>query len=334
MRTSLGILTLVLTPILATACGGDDINSLTIYSGRDEELVGPLLEQFTEQTGIEIEVAYDGSTETALKLAEEGDESPADIFLSQAPGPLGFLDNQDRFTKLPSELLDQVAPEFRAADGEWIGVSGRVRVLAYNPEVVDPAELPASILDLLKPEYAGRVGLAPTNASFQDFISFMRAELGDDGTRQFLEGLAANGARTYSGNSGVVEAIDRGEIDFGLVNHYYVYELGAQNPNLSVANHFFPDSDVGSLVMVSGVAVLDTADDQELAQQFVEFLLSAGAQQYLADTTYELPLAGGIAPPADLPSVTELGGATADFERLGESFSTTQQLIEEAGLTI
>ena len=330
MRTSLSILTLVFTPILATACGGDDINSLTIYSGRDEELIGPLLEQFTEQTGIEIEVAYDGSTETALKLAEEGDKSPADIFFSQAPGPLGFLDNQDRFAVLPRELLDQVAPEFRDADGKWIGVSGRLRVLAYNPEVVDPAELPASVLDLVKPEYAGRVGVAPTNASFQDFISFMRAELGDDVTRQFLDGLAANGARTYPGNSAIVEAIDRGEIDFGLVNHYYVYQLGAQNPDLSVANHFFPGSDVGSLVMVSGVAVLDTADDQELAQQFVEFLLSAGAQQYLADATYELPLAGGIAPPADLPS----GGATADFERLGESFSTTQQLIEEAGLTI
>jgi iron(III) transport system substrate-binding protein len=320
-------------PALLTACGGEDESTLTIYSGRDEELVGPLLDRFSDETGIGIEVFYDSSEAVALKLDEEGDRSPADVFLSQSPGPLGFLDIRDRFTELPDDLLDAVAPEYRAADGQWVGVSGRVRVLAYNPDAVNEADLPASVLDLVNPEFAGRVGVAPTNSSFQDFVSFMRVEIGDEATSAWLNGLAANGARTYSGNSGIIDAIDRGEVDVGLVNHYYVYEIGAQNPDLNVANHFFPGDDVGSLVMTSGVAVLDTADDAALAQQFVEYLLSTSAQEYLSTTTFELPLAGDVPPPADLQSVEALAGATADLERLGESFATTADLIEAAGLT-
>lgn len=324
---------LAIAAVALSACGGDDDSTLTVYSGRDEELVGPLLDRFETDTGIEIEVFYDKSEAVALKLDEEGDESPADVFLSQSPGPLGFLDIRNRFSELPSELLDRVDPAYRAADGQWVGVSGRVRVLAYNPDAVDAAQLPQSVLDLVDPAWSGRVGVAPANSSFQDFVSFMRVELGDDATGSWLSGLADNGARTYSGNSGIIDAIDRGEVDVGLVNHYYVYEIGAQNPDLSVANHFFGGDDVGSLVMVSGVAVLDTAGDEALARQFVEYLLAKTSQEYLSTTTYELPLAGDVPPPADLPSVGDLDGATADLERLGESFATTADLIEAAGLT-
>lgn len=323
---------LALAVVALSSCGGDDPD-LTVYSGRSEELVGPLLERFEDEAGLTIEVFYDSSEAVALKLDEEGDSSPADVFLSQSPGPLGFLDIRDRFVTLPSDVLDRVADAYRAADGEWVGVSGRSRVLAYNPSAVGDDELPASVLDLVDPAWSGRVGVAPANSSFQDFVSFMRVELGDDATGDWLAGLAENGARTYSGNSGIVDAIDRGEIDVGLVNHYYVYEIAAQNPDLDVANHFFGGGDVGSLVMVSGVAVLDTADDTDAANRFVEFLLSPASQEYLSTNTFEFPLAGGVAPPADLPSVDQLGGATADLERLGESFATTADLIEAAGLT-
>jgi iron(III) transport system substrate-binding protein len=326
-------LTIAVVPLTLAACGGDDEATLTIYSGRDEELVGPLIDRFEDDTGIATEVFYDSSEAVALKLDEEGGDSPADVFWSQSPGPLGFLDVRDRFTELPDALLGAVDADFRAADGQWVGVSGRVRVLAYNPSAISGDDLPASVLDLVDAEFEGRVGVAPTNSSFQDFVSFMRVELGDEATSEWLSGLAANGVRTYSGNSGIVDAIDRGEVDVGLVNHYYVYEIGAQNPDLEVANHFFDGDDVGSLVMVSGVAVLDTADDTELAQRFVEYLLSATAQEYLSTTTFELPLAGDVPPPADLPPVGDLDGATADLELLGASFATTADLIESAGLT-
>jgi iron(III) transport system substrate-binding protein len=313
------------------ACGGDDGPTLTIYSGRNEELVGPLLERFTDETCIDIEVFYDGSTEVALKIDAEGDDTPADVFLSQAPGPLGFLDGQDRFATLPDGVLDQVDPAFRAPDGQWVGVSGRARVLVYSPERDPEDTLPTSVLDLTDPAYAGRVGIAPTNASFQDWISALRVELGDDATSGFLEGLAANDAKTYSGNIAVVEAVERGEIDFGLVNHYYVLELRGQNPDLGVENHFFAPDDPGSLVLVSGVAVLDTTDQPEEAERFAEFLLEAESQQYLTEETREFPLTAGVEPADDLPAITEVAAAPVDLASLGEQFASTRDLITAAG---
>jgi iron(III) transport system substrate-binding protein len=331
-RTSSVALAVVVTILLAlNACGGDDGPTLTIYSGRNEELVGPLLERFTDETGIDIEVFYDGSTEVALKIDAEGDDTPADVFLSQAPGPLGFLDAEDRFAALPAAILDRVDPAFRAADGQWVGVSGRARVLTYSPDRTPEDALPGSVLDLTDPDYAGRVGIAPTNASFQDWVSALRVELGDEATSSFLEGLAANGAKTYSGNIAVVEAVERGEIDFGLVNHYYVLELRGQNPDLGVENHFFAPDDPGSLVLVSGVAILDTTDQPDEAQRFAEFLLEAASQEYLTEETREFPLAAGVEPADDLPAITEVATASVDLASLGEQFSSTRDLIIAAG---
>ena len=333
LRTRRRVLALAATlPIaaLAAGCGGDG-DTLTIYSGRNEELIGPLLERFEDETGIDIDVFYDGSSEVALKIDAEGDDTPADVFLSQAPGPLGFLDNEDRFAELPASILDQVDPAFRASDGRWIGVSGRARTLVYDPERTPEDTLPASVLDLVGPEYEGRVGIAPPNASFQDWVSALRVELGDDETSAFLEGLRAGGAKTYNGNIAVVEAVERGEIDFGLVNHYYVLELSQQNPDLGVRNHFFAPDDPGSLVLVSGVAAMDTTDRPEDAQRFVEFLLSEESQRYLADETREFPLVPGVEPADDLPPITSLASTPIDLGELGARFSTTRDLITAAG---
>jgi iron(III) transport system substrate-binding protein len=316
-----------------SACGGDDGGRLTVYSGRSEELIGPLLDRFAEETGTEIDVFYDGSTEVALKLDAEGDKSPADVFLSQAPGPLGFLDDQGRFEVLSDELLDQVDPAYRAADGDWVGVSARARVLAFDPERTAEDTLPASVLDLTSADYEGRVGIAPTNASFQDWISALRVEIGDEATSDYLAGLAANGARTYPNNLAVVDAVDRGEVDFGLVNHYYVLEVREQDPDLSVGNHFFPADDPGSLVLVSGVAVLDTSERVDAAEEFVDFLLSTDSQQYLAEETREFPLAGGATAAAELPPLTDVATASVDLADLGAQFSSTVQLIEDAGFS-
>lgn len=312
-------------------CGGGGGERLTIYSGRTEELIAPLLERFAEETGTQIDVFYDGSAEVALKIDAEGDDSPADVFLSQAPGPLGFLDSAGRFQALPAELLDQVDPAYRATDGEWVGASARARVLAFDPSRTPEDTLPASVLDLTSEEYAGRVGIAPTNASFQDWVGALRVELGDASTRAYLGGLAENDVRTYPNNLAIVDAIDRGEIDFGLVNHYYVLEVKAQDPDLAVENHFFPADDPGSLVLVSGVAILDTSEQRHEAEEFVAFLLSPESQAYLAEETREFPLAGGVAPVAGLPALAEVATASVDLSELGATFATTRQLIEDAG---
>jgi iron(III) transport system substrate-binding protein len=312
--------------------GGGD--RLTIYSGRQKELIRPLLDDFSEETGIGIDVRYGDSADLALLIDEEGDRSPADVFLSQSPGAVGFLDAEGRLEKLPAPVLDEVEPRFRSGDGRWVGISGRVRVLVYNTETVSPADLPQSVFDLTDPGYGGDVGIAPTNASFQDFVTAMRELVGDDQTRAWLEGMEANDSPTYANNIAIVEAVGRGEIPFGLVNHYYNEEVLAEDPDAPSANHLFPNGDVGSLVLVTAAAVLDTAGDRRSdAGRLVRFLLSREAQEFYAEETLEYPLAAGVEPVIeDLPALSEIESPELELSSLGGQLTRTKELIEQSGL--
>jgi len=315
----------------STSGGGD---RLTIYSGRQEELITPLLEDFSDETGIGIDVRYGDSADLALLIDEEGDRSPADVFLSQSPGAVGFLDAGGRLEQLPVKALDQVEPRFRSGDGRWVGISGRVRVLVYNTDAVSPSDLPQSVFDLTDPRYEGDVAIAPTNASFQDFVTAMRELAGDDRTFAWLEGMEANRAPTYANNIAIVEAVGRGEIPFGLVNHYYNEEVLAEDPDAPSANYLFPNGDIGSLVLVTAAAVLDTAGDrQEDGARLVRFLLSRKAQEFYARETLEYPLAAGIEPVIeDLPSLSEIESPSLDLSSLGGQLIRTKDLIEQSGL--
>ena len=157
--------------------------SLTVYSGRNENLVGPLLEQFARDTGIAIQVKYGGTAEIAATILEEGANSPADVFYAQDAGALGALQAENRLAELSDAVLNAVEPRFRSPQGRWVGTSGRARVVVYNTENVQPEDLPASILDFVKPEWKRRIGWAPTNGSFQAFVTAMRVTLGEDRTR-------------------------------------------------------------------------------------------------------------------------------------------------------
>jgi iron(III) transport system substrate-binding protein len=317
---------------VVSGCSGGDSKALTIYSGRSEELIGPLIERFQAETGIKTDVLYGDSASLALQLAEERGDSPADVFFSQAPGPLGLVDGREGFQPLPSELTSRVAESYRATDQEWVGVSARVRVLVYDPERVPLASLPGSVLDLADPASELSVAIAPTNASFQDFVSALRLDLGESAALLFLDGLAENGVRTYPNNVAIVEAVGRGEVDVGLVNHYYNLELRAQDGSLATENYFFGPGDLGSMVLVSGVAVLDTADDTDAARRFVEFLLADESQQFFASQTFEYPLANGLAGPAGQPSLATFATKPIDLVLLGQQLSSTLTLIEQSGL--
>jgi iron(III) transport system substrate-binding protein len=324
---------LVAGGLAACSIGDGGGDRLTIYSGRQEELIAPLLKDFSDQTGIGIDVRYGDSADLALLIDEEGDRSPAEVFLSQSPGAVGFLDADGRLERLPASVLDRVEPRFRSADGRWVGVSGRVRTLVFNTEVVSPDELPESVFDLTGEQYRGDVGVAPANASFQDYVTAMRELVGDSRTLEWLEGMVANDVRTYANNIAIVEAVGRGEIPFGLVNHYYNEEVKAEDPAAPSANHLFPGEDVGSLVLVTAVGVLDTADDQEQAQRFVRFLLTRPAQEFYARETLEYPLAAGVEPVVeDLPPLSEIDSPQLDLSTLGAQLTRTKELIEESGL--
>ncbi len=320
----------VVPAVWATACSGGR-DALTIYSGRDEALVGPILEDFAEQAGVDVDVRYGDSGVLALQLSEEGDRSEADVFLSQSPGPTAVLADDPGLAQLEPETLELVDERWRGADGRWVGVTARQRVLVYNTETVSEEDLPESVFDLVDPEYKGRVALAPTNASFQDFVTAMRDVEGDEAAREWLEGMAANEAPAYADNSSIVAAVGRGEVPMGLVNHYYNYRALEEDPDLPTRNYVFPSDDLGSLLIDSTVAILGSTDRREDAQRFVEFLLSEEAQEFFSAETFEYPLAGGAAPAEELPPLDELEGPDVDLTGLGD-LRTTAAMIEDSGL--
>jgi iron(III) transport system substrate-binding protein len=321
----------VLAALAAPGCGGGSDVDLTIYSGRNEELVGPLLERFEGESGLDVDIRYGDSAELAAAIAEEGDGSPADVFFSQDAGALGSVD--DRLEPLPREVLDAVPQRFRDPSGRWVGVSGRARVLAYSTERVERNELPDSVFELTDERWQGRVGLPPTNASFQAFVSGMRLTVGDDRTRDWLRAMVDNDPKRYENNIQTEEAIERGEVDVGLVNHYYIYELRRERPDFAVANHFLRDGDPGSLVNAAGAGILSTTEHGENARRFVRFLLSDDAQRFFAEDTAEYPLAARVDPPADLPPLERVVGPDVRLGELGEKLRSTLEMLDEVGLT-
>jgi iron(III) transport system substrate-binding protein len=309
-----------------------EAGSLVVYSGRSENLVGPLIEQFETATGIEVEVRYGSTAEMAATLLEEGANSPADVFFAQDPGGLGAVANAGLVAPLPEELLAQVKPQFRSPEALWMGVSGRARVVVYNTNALSEADLPADIWDFTDPQWAGRIGWAPTNGSFQAMVTAMRTVWGEEQTREWLEGIQANNPVVFEGNAPIVEAVGAGEIEVGFVNHYYLYRfLAEQGESFPARNYFLPGGGPGSLVMVSGVAQLASAPNPENALRFAEFLVSAEAQQYFTEQTNEYPVIEGVAGPEGLTPLEELNAADIDLTDLADLQGTTQ-LLSEVGV--
>jgi iron(III) transport system substrate-binding protein len=333
-RRAVAIVVLLgLTALGLTACQSDGRDKVTIYSGRTQELVAPLLNRFAEENDIDVDVRWGESPDLALLIGEEGDRSPADVFLSQSPGSIGYIDSEELLRRLPDRILDRVAARFRAKDGDWVGVSGRVRVLVYNSDVIDESDLPDTVFDMTDERYRGRVGIAPPNASFTDFVTAMRQLIGDERTLAFLRGLAENDVRTYPNNIAIVDAVNRGEIDYGLVNHYYNEQARAEDPDLESRNYVFPDGDIGALILATTAGVLKSSANPEAAEKLVEFLLSKEAQEFFAEETFEYPLAAGVRPVVqDLPPLDEIQAPQLELSALGGKFKTTRDLIQQAGL--
>lgn len=317
----------------STAGSGADSATLTIYSGRNENLVGPILDELEAAVGTTVEVRYAGSSELSAQLLEEGERTNADLFLSQDAGALGALANADRLAELPTQLLERVQPRFRDAEGRWVATSARARVLAFDPAQAPEVEAMTSIDDLLDERYRGLIGYAPTNASFHSFVTALRVDRGEAGAREWLERFAALDPQAYEGNNPVLDAVDSGQVAVGLINHYYWYARVAEEGEDAVAAriHFLGADDPGALVNVAGVGVLDGSDAQESALAAVEYLLSADAQQYFADSTAEYPVVDGVASTAhDLAPLAD--GLAIDLNSL-DSLAETLALLDEVGLT-
>ncbi|MEQ1874552.1 MAG: extracellular solute-binding protein [Ilumatobacteraceae bacterium] len=332
-RLTLSSALLISLVALGSSCGEDEAD-LTIYSGRTDDLIGPILDDFSKETGIKVEVKYGQSADLALLLDEEAEagRDNVDVFISQSPGAMGYLEDRGRLATLPSNVLELVPTEVRDDEERWVGLTGRQRVLVYNSDLLDAESLPSSVFDLTDPEWKGRIGVAPGNGSFQDFVTAMRITEGDDATIAFLEGLAANDPVTYENNNAIVEAVARGEVEVGLVNHYYNYRRLVEVPDSPTANHVFDEGDPGALLIITGIAILEGADGNEDALKLVEWLLGVEAQKYFADETFEYPLAIGSTPSSGIPSITFADVGGIDFSDLGAGLQRTREMITEAGL--
>ena len=332
--TAPGVQTQTVTPVPpATPTSEPEERTLTVYSGRSQTLVHPLLELFGEQTGVAIRVKYAGSASTVATLLEEGDNSPADVVFLQDPGSLGTLGAAGVLAPIPQETLSKVDARFRSPGGEWVGTSGRARTVIYNTEAIDPAvDLPSSILDFTAPEWNGRVGWAPANGSFQAFVTALRLLLGEDAAREWLEGMKANDAQEYPNNVTTVAATANGEVDVGFVNHYYLERfLEEHGPGFEARNHYIGNGDPGALVLVAGAGILKVSKNRETAQEFIDFLLGEQAQRYFASEIKEYPVAAGVEPVGDLPPMADLDPPNVDLGSLSD-LAGTLRLLREVGI--
>jgi iron(III) transport system substrate-binding protein len=307
---------------------------LIVYSGRNENFVQPVADAFTAATGIEVRVRYgDGTSDLAATILNEGETTDADLFWAQDPAWIGAIGDAGLLDALPDDILELVDPAYRDADGEWVGVTARSRVLVYNTELVSQDELPESVYELTDPEWAGRVGIAPTNGSFIAFVSAMELVDGPEATLAWLEGMAANDAQTFGGNGAIVSAVIAGDLAAGLVNHYYLLQAIADQGQVPALNHFFVPGDVGALVMATGVGVLEPSDNKEAARAFIRFLLAAEAQAYFVEDLYEYGLIEGAPTPEGQAALTDLAGPELNLSDLADHLESSVELIAQSGLS-
>lgn len=318
-----------------TACSTADDGSLVIYSGRDKLLIGPLLDDYAKEAGVDITVRYFSTPEALGALLEEGGNTKVDVFISQDAGALGELASRKVLDELPASLTDVVDERFRDPGGAWVGLTGRVRVIAYNTDEVAESDVPDDVLGVIDPRWKGKVGVAPTNASFIAYVSALAAQHGEAYARRFLEGLRDNEAERFDSNVQILQAVASGEVQLGLVNHYYLFNELKEEEDAPVANHYPGQGDggEGTFVNVSGAGIVRSTDQREAAEDFLSFLLGEEAQEYFRTETAEYPLRKGVEPISELPPLDELKTIDLPLSKLGADLEATTALIKDVGLT-
>ena len=308
---------------------GADPGKLVIYSGRSESLVDPIIQQFAETTGIDVQVKYAGTSALAATLLEEGDKSPADVFYAQDPGGLAAV--SEMLTVLPSDVADLVPLWAQSERKSWVGITGRARVVVYNTKKLTEADLPADLWGFTQPQWKGRVGWAPTNGSFQAMVTALRVGWGEERTEEWLRAMIDNDVQIYPKNTPQVAAAAAGEIDVGLVNHYYLYRfLAEEGEEFSARNAHLRGGGPGAIVLVSGAGILETADNSENAEKFIRFLLSRVGQQYFAGSTFEYPLVAEVRPSILLTPLADIGQPDITLADLSD-LAGTQALLQKVG---
>jgi iron(III) transport system substrate-binding protein len=309
--------------------------TIDLYSGRGEALIGGLVSYIEDRyPELTLRVRYDGSADLVNKILTEEDNSPADVFYSVNAGSLGALATRGRTATLPDDVSGLVRAEFTDPDGQWVGTSGRARCIPYNTDEFSASDIPADIYAFPDtPAFEGRLGWTPSYGSFQAFLTAMRILRGDETTREWITGMQAQNVRSYSDEFTICQAIADGEIAAGFTNHYYIQRVLEGRPDAPIAT-VFTENDAGAIFNVAGGAVVNTADDTEMAANLVRHLLSAEAQEYFAVNTFEYPMIPEVEPVGSLPTVDELmppdGLNLSELSALGP----TIELMRDEGLSV
>jgi iron(III) transport system substrate-binding protein len=335
IRRCASIIVLVVAAALMAGCGsggggGGGARSIVVYNGQHLELTRALVSAFQRATGIRVKLRTDDGVVLADQILQEGHSSPADVYLTENSPELIELAEHKLLAPLPRSVLTQVPVRDRASDGTWVGVALRVSSLVYNPSLVSRSQLPHSILDLAQPSWKGKVAIAPIDSDFPPVVGAVIATKGANAATHWLAGLKRN-ADIYQTEESVVAAVNRGDVAAGIINQYYWYRLRREvgNGGMHSALHYFPSGDPGSIVNVSGVAVLASADQSRDAQRFVAFLVSAAGQRLIArGDDFEYPVRPGVSANAELPAFGSVAHTSLGTSRLGDDREAAQLIFQ------
>ncbi len=325
-------------PIMVVAFGlvtaAAQAQTLTLYNAQHEQVVGMLTAMFTKETGIKVQVHTGEGPDIASQILQEGADSPADVFFTENSPELILLDEKGLLAPVDPATLAKVPGKYSAADGDWLGVLARENVLDFNASMISEGTLPVSLMDLAKPEWAGKVGIAPSDADFLPLVSAVIRTQGKAAALTWLNGLKAN-AKIYEDDESVVAAVARGDVAVGVVNNYYwarlETDLGPKKINSAL--YHFKRGDIGGLINISGAAVLKSSKNQAAAQKFLAFLVSHEAQVALGESEvdFEYPLAPGVAPNKLLTPFAVLQPPAISVSKLGDD-QDAGALLQQAGL--
>lgn len=322
--------------LLVAGCGGSSSSSggsLTLYSSQHEPMTEALIEGFEKQSGADVQVRYGEDEGLASQIEQEGGASPADVVLTENTPPLELLAGKGLLAEVDSPTLAEVPSRYSSPSGRWVGVAARETVMVYDPELVAAGELPDSILDLAKPEWNGKLAIAPSEPDFVPIVSAIEKLDGEAAAKSWLEGFADN-AKHYNDNEGIIAAVDSGQIAAGIINHYYWYEAVAEEGRDNVPSrlHYFGHEDPGALVNISGAGVLESSGDPELAQEFLAYMVGKRGQTAITESgDWEYPLNAAVPPPPGLKPFDSLDPPEVGPADLGDGAAPVE-LMQEVGL--
>jgi len=319
-------------PEVGSSSGGKPSGAITVYNAQHEELTQAWADEFTKQTGVAVTLRNGDDPELGNQLVQEGNASPADVFLTENSPAMSLVDNAKLLAPVDADILAQVPKAYRPSTGHWTGIAARSTVLVYNPSLLSEAQLPASLLDLADTKWKGRWAASPSGADFQAIVSAMLALKGEKATAAWLASMKRN-TTTYKGNSTVMKAVNAGEIPAGVVYHYYWFadqaSTGENSANTKL--HYFKNSDPGAFVSTSGGGVLKTAKNPAAAQAFLKFITGKAGQAILeTGSSFEYPVASEVAANKALVPLADLNAPVLDPSKLDSRKVT--DLMTAAGL--